>query len=85
MEEKKLKYAFRITHIDNIRNILQYGLVHEFSPNKDSNFVSIGDASIISKRKSPVVDKNIVLSDYIPFYLGPRSPMLYVIQKVIMV
>ena len=76
---KILKYALRITHIDNISHIVQYGLVRENSPHRDEHFVSIGDQQIIKLRGEMNV-KGYRISNYIPFYLGPRSPMLYVIQ-----
>lgn len=77
--EKRLKYAFRITHIDNIPHILRCGIVKSNSPLKDEHFVSIGDKQIIGLREDIDV-KGYRIGDYIPFYLGPRSPMLYVIQ-----
>lgn len=76
---KKLTYAFRITHIDNIRHIENYGLVRSDSPFRDSSYVSIGDHKVIDVRADRIV-KGYHLNEYIPFYLGPRSPMLYVIQ-----
>lgn len=76
---KQLKYAFRLTHIDNIPYIKQCGLVRADSFMRDPNYVSIGDSQVIGIRASRDV-KGYHLSEYIPFYLGPRSPMLYVIQ-----
>ena len=40
---KPLKYAFRITHIDNIPHIIRWGLVRADSPLRDEHYVSIGD------------------------------------------
>ncbi|MDE5757755.1 MAG: DUF4433 domain-containing protein [Allobaculum sp.] len=77
---KSLTYAFRITHIDNIPHIEKCGLVHANSPLRDPNYVSIGDTEVIGIRAHRNV-KGYNLSEYIPFYLGPRSPMLYVIQN----
>ena len=77
--EKVLKYAFRITHIDNIPHILKNGLVKAGSPLHDENYMPIGDPQIIGLRGDIEV-KGYRIGDYIPFYLGPRSPMLYVIQ-----
>lgn len=74
-----LKYAFRITHIDNIPHILKNGLVKADSPLHDENYVPIGDPQIIGLRGDIEV-KGYRIGDYITFYLGPRSPMLYVIQ-----
>lgn len=76
---KILKYAFRITHIANMRHIVQYGLVKNDSPHRNEHFVNIGDQQIIQLRETKEI-KGYRISDYIPFYLGPRSPMLYVIQ-----
>lgn len=76
---KTLKYAFRITHIDNIPYIDRYGLVRANSPLRDPNYVSLGDPQVIVKREQRQI-KGYRLCDFIPFYLGPRSPMLYVIQ-----
>ncbi len=74
-----LKYAFRITHIDNIPHISRCGLVRANSPLHDENYVSIGDRQVINLRGERFV-KGFRLNDYVPFYFGPRSPMLYVIQ-----
>lgn len=76
---KILKYAFRITHIDNIPYILEKGLLRANSSDRSDDFVNIGDPQVI-KLRSDMIIRNIRLGDYIPFYLGPRSPMLYVIQ-----
>lgn len=76
---KALKYVFRITHIDNIPHIAQYGIVKNDSPHRDNHYVCIGDRQIIRLRGEMPV-KGYLISDYIPFYFGPRSPMLYVIQ-----
>lgn len=73
-----------MTHIENIPHILSYGIVHKSSWNKNPNYVTIGDQSLIDFRSSKEVNvvsgKKIVLGDYIPFYFGVRMPMLYVIQ-----
>ncbi|MCM1450735.1 MAG: DUF4433 domain-containing protein [Clostridium sp.] len=74
-----LKYAFRITHIDNIPHILKFGLLRPNSPNCDEKYVNIGDSQIINIRKNKRF-AGINLSECVPFYFGPRSPMLYVVQ-----
>lgn len=76
---KPLKYAFRITHIDNIQNITTYGIVRKDSTLKYKDFTKIGDPQIIHLREDIEI-KGHRIGSYIPFYLGPRSPMLYVIQ-----
>lgn len=76
---KQLRFAFRITHIDNIPHIVEYGITASHSPNRNEKYVNIGDSQIIGKRHDCLTN-GINLSEYIPFYFGPRSPMLYVIQ-----
>jgi len=83
---------YRITHIENIPYILQFGITHRNSQNRNPNFKNIGDISLIDTRtkKSILVDNgdfnkisgltSIPLGDYIPFYFGVRMPMLYVAQ-----
>ena len=75
----QLKYVFRLTHIDNIKYIMSKGLVRASSPLRDENYVSIGDVQVIQVRKDRKF-QGYQLSDFMPFYFGPRSPRLYVIQ-----
>lgn len=77
---KALAYGFRITHIDNIPYVEKCGLVRADSPLRNPNYVSIGDKVVIAQRASREVN-GYQLGECIPFYLGPRSPMLYVIQN----
>jgi len=77
-------YLYRITHIDNLDFILKSKVIScPNSDNCDPNFIGIGDSSLIQSRKSrkiPIVP-NGDFSDYVAFYFGARSPMLYNIQK----
>ena len=69
---------FRITHRDNVPWILQHGLHCRNSGNKDANYHEIGNPELISKRshREVVMPPGGTLSDYIPFYFTPHSPML---------
>ena len=73
-------YLFRMTHIENIPHILQYGITHSASPNANRNYLPIGDKSVISTRNDFVLNNGRRLGEYIPFYFGVRMPMLFVIQ-----
>jgi hypothetical protein len=73
---------FRITHRDNIPWILANGLHCRNSGRTDPNFVSIGNPDLIDKRQTrevPIGPKG-TLSDYVPFYFTPYSPMMYNIR-----
>lgn len=71
--------VFRITHRKNLRWILHHGLHCSSSDVRDPDFVSIGSGEIIGRRatRHVPVHPGGVLSDYIPFYFTPWSPMLY--------
>lgn len=79
-----------MTHVENIPHILEFGITHKDSLNANANYKSIGDISVIDNRafkKRNVTNgfddviETITIGDYIPFYFGFRTPMLYVIQK----
>jgi hypothetical protein len=74
-------YLFRITHIENIPHILQNGITHSSSANSNPDFVPIGDGSLIATRNKYLLINGRRLGEYIPFYFGVRTPMLYVVQK----
>ena len=74
-------YLFRMTHIENIPHILKYGITHSSSANANSSFLPIGDNSLIDTRNSFILNNGRRLGDYIPFYFGIRTPMLYVVQN----
>lgn len=82
MSDNKIKYAFRIVHIDNIPYILENGIVNTAkSTKKDDSYISIGDESLIEMRRNQnIIHTESCIGDYIPFYFGPRTPMLYTIQ-----
>lgn len=83
---------YRITHIENIPHILQYGITHKDSINKNPDYKNIGDLSLIDTRSKKKVNIDngelnpsngivtITLGDFIPFYFGAKMPMLYVAQ-----
>ena len=70
-----------MTHIENIPHILQYGITHSTSANANRNFVPIGDSSLIATRNDFLLNNGRLLGEYIPFYFGYRTPMLYVVQN----
>lgn len=49
----------------------------------DPNYIGIGDSTLIKSRSSkPIrIPPNGYFTDYLAFYFGARSPMLYAIQK----
>jgi len=74
---------FRIVHRDNLRWILDNGIHCGNSANRDPSYVSIGNPDLISHRKAkPIpIQPGGTLSDYVPFYFTPYSPMLLNIKS----
>lgn len=74
--EKSL--IFRITHRRNLAWVLDNGVHCRSSEEQDAGFISIGNQDLIEGRKERAVpvEPGGVLSDYIPFYFTPYSPML---------
>jgi len=73
---------FRITHVANVSWLLRNGLHCNNSNLRDPNYVQIGNAELITRRTTRNVPLQPAgtLSDYIPFYFTPYSPMLYNIK-----
>ncbi len=69
-----------MTHIANVSHILVHGITHRNSPNANPNFTPIGDPSLISTRDKFQLDNGRLLGEYVPFYFGTLTPMLYKIQ-----
>lgn len=70
-----------MTHIENIPHILQNGITHTTSEYANPDFVPIGDSSLITTRNNFILNNGTRLGEYIPFYFGVRTPMLYVVQN----
>jgi hypothetical protein len=76
-------WLYRITHIANLEHDLLHGLHIAKSSNGNPHYLQIGDSSLITYRKEIAAPDppGGTLSDFIPFYFGPRSPMLFQIAS----
>ncbi|GAB6011453.1 type II toxin-antitoxin system toxin DNA ADP-ribosyl transferase DarT [Viscerimonas tarda] len=76
---------YRMTHIENIPHILQYGITHKNSLNANSDYITIGDKSLIDTRSAKQIHieegETIILGNFIPFYFGIRMPMLFYVMQ----
>lgn len=75
----KKSLIWRIVHNDNLSWVLNNGLHCKSAHMQDPNYTSIGNADLIDRRSRRIVPvpPGGVLSDYIPFYFTPFSPMMY--------
>jgi ssDNA thymidine ADP-ribosyltransferase, DarT len=76
---KEKIWVFRMVHYQNLPHILKHGIYCRRSPNAYPGYVNIGSADIINLRETVVVkcDPVCVANDYVSFYFGVRTPMLY--------
>ena len=70
---------WRIVHRDNLPWILDNGVHCKNSAVQDPDYVPIGNADLIDRRTHRVVPvaPGGVLSNFVPFYFTPFSPMMY--------
>lgn len=70
---------WRIVHRDNLPWILSNGVHCKSSAVQDPNFVPLGNADLIDRRthRAVPVAPGGVLSNYVPFYFTPFSPMMF--------
>ncbi|MEQ1501350.1 MAG: DUF4433 domain-containing protein [Myxococcota bacterium] len=72
---------FRIVHLDNLAIYLARRALHapNHTPNDGRVWKGTHDAQVQTKRAATAVPcgPGGTLLDYVPFYFGPRSPMLY--------
>ena len=73
---------FRILHRDNVQLLLTHGVHCRNSKFFGSSYRNIGNADLIDKRSRRIVPipPGGTLSDYVPFYFTPYSPMLFNIK-----
>jgi hypothetical protein len=83
--ETEMTPLYRITHLENLPGLLARGC--DCSPNRAKTQGitkrAISHKDIMDKREcAPIrVPPGGVVADYVPFYFGPRSPMLYAIKE----
>lgn len=80
--DREVARIFRITHVDNVPWILAHGLHCQGAPQRDPGYVAIGNPDLIDRRtrRAVPVPPGGTLSDYVPFYFTPWSPMLFNIK-----
>lgn len=82
---RRMTYIYHITHLRNLSKILDEGCLWCDNESKNRNLQAKGIAYDAIKerraRREVPTCKCGFLSDYVPFYFAPRSPMLYAIHS----
>lgn len=83
MKKQRPTYIYRIIHKENLQILIDEGKL--VSPNlaTNKNYIPIGEQKLINLRgdKKVMIYPFGTLKDYISFYFGERSPMLYCLAK----
>lgn len=78
MAQQRIKNLYYLTHVANLRSILQRGILsHERVEQESVSFVPIYDAGIVSNRKQRRAPNGNSLWKFANLYFQPRNPMLY--------
>lgn len=85
MADPQMTPIFHFTHLDNLPTILECGglCCKNRSQREGRKYVNCAHQSIQDQRARKDVQCAPfgVLHDYVPFYFGPRSPMMFAISK----
>ena len=73
---------YRIIHRDNLQILIEDNKICSPNAGINPNYISIGETDLIRQRgsKQIIIAPHGVMRDYISFYFGTRSPMLYCIK-----
>jgi len=79
MKQKSwVKSLYYITHINNVRSILERGILsHQRIENESISFTPIYDAAIVGNRRARITPDGKNLWEYANLFFQPRNPMLY--------
>jgi hypothetical protein len=83
-KEPSVTKLYHFTHMDNLSSIIRNGLLSDTETRSQSLLeVEAGEPAIKERRRGRVVPvpPGGVVGDYVPFYFGPRSPMLFTVSR----
>ncbi|TGD72207.1 DUF4433 domain-containing protein [Mangrovimicrobium sediminis] len=82
LNAKGVTAFWHMTHRDNVRNILDQGILSHSEARKAHKIVDISDASVQQRRTAAEPIFGRCLHDYAPLYVNPRNPMLFRLQDL---
>lgn len=72
------------THVDHLATVIQYGLLSDTTAHAAGVLTTeVGNPNIKDQRRRRTVElpPGGAVADYVPFYFGPRSPMMFSISR----
>ncbi len=81
-EKYQIWVAHHLTHIDNLPLILKSGSIHSYNIMRNFYYKSLANDDVQAGRSVITVSvTNLPLHDYVPLYLGFKTPMVAVNQN----
>lgn len=78
MKKSDIKSLYYITHVNNLKSILEQGILsHALVEERGVPFTPIYDAQIVSNRRDRLTPNGKSLWQFANLYFQPRNPMLY--------
>lgn len=75
-----LNYFYHMTHVDNLPSILSAGEIKAKNRIKENEYKRLSNDDVQKRRAKRVVN-SLPLHDYVPLYIGPKTPMVAVNQN----
>jgi len=83
LQKMGIEYFYHMTHMENLSSIMHYGLLSHNSAHKKNlvcKDISNHQVNIRRAKIDPI--NSMSLHEYVPLYLNPRNPMLYVRRNI---
>lgn len=81
-ERKQPTVVYHFTHVNHLPTVVEHGLLSDSAAHDRSLLINeVGNLGIKEQRRRCLVPVRPggVVSDYVPFYFAPRSPMMFAI------
>lgn len=83
IDKYKIKFCYHITHKNNIKSIIDNGLLSDrLLRNSSLNFANIANLDVKNRREKNEPIYNRPILDYVPLYFTPKTPMLFAKQEL---
>jgi hypothetical protein len=81
-EKYQIERCYHMTHIQNLSSILETGELRSYNKMRGRTYLNLSNEDVQAGRAATVIEATgRPLHEYVPFYLGFKTPMVAVNQK----